>query len=219
MNETILIIGSETLLGRKLVELYLDNSYRVIAPAMASREDLKATEDKNLLVTPWNRESIISSKTVIREAVRNFKTIEETIVVNPELAESQILEDTDTETLDTVLNLYIRGTLYLVKEVVGCYRKQKRGVLAFAETEKGLHPPFMLPALVRGAFHGMAESLLYSREEDILRCAFTSRLTEMEDYARFIKKILESGNPRIKGKWLRFSEKKNLFQTLPIIKK
>ncbi len=219
MSKTVLILGSETHLGRKLIEVYLNSACQVIAPVMTTQETLKGSERENLLVIPWNRSSLVSAKTVVREVIRNFNTLDEAVIVNPEHTENMRLEELGTETLDEALYASVSGTLYLVKEILNCFAKQNSGRIAFAETEKSLNSDALLPAVVRGAFHNMAESLLLAGDENSLRCGFTSRLTEMEDYAQFIKGILESEDPKINKEWLLFSEKKNLFQSLPIIKR
>jgi len=219
MSKTILIIGSETLLGRKLIEVYLNSAYKVIAPVMTTQETLKSSEKPNLLVIPWNRSSLVSAKTVMREVYRKFSNLDEAIIVNPELNDTSLLEECDTEKIDEALYTFTHGTLYLIKEILECFRRQEKGILAFAETDKGLGTDSFIPSLIRGSFHNMAESLLLSKNGESIRCGFTSRLTEMEDYAQFIRGILESGDSKINGEWLLFSEKKALFQSLPIIKR
>ncbi|MBF9015266.1 MULTISPECIES: SDR family NAD(P)-dependent oxidoreductase [unclassified Oceanispirochaeta] len=219
MSKTVLIIGSETLLGRKLIEVYLNSAYKVIAPVMTTQETLKRSEKTNLQVIPWNRSSLVSAKTVMREVLRNLSSLDKAIVVNPEISETSVLEECETEKLDEALYTYTHGTLYLIKEILDYFKKQEKGILAFAETEKGLSTESIIPSIIRGGFHNMAESILLSSSGSDIRCAFTSRLTEMEDYAQFIKGILKSGEPKINGEWLQFSEKKALFQSLPIIKR
>jgi hypothetical protein len=219
MNKAVLIIGSETLLGRKLIEVYLNSGWKVIAPIMTSQETMKESKKKNLLVIPWNRSSLISTKTVFREAVRVFGDLNKAIIVNPEPTSAPALEDTETEVMDEILNTYIHGTLYLIREILNFFNSREAGTLAFAETEKGLTPTTVLPAIISAAFHNTAEGILLSKFEGLKRCGFTSRLTEMEDYAQFIKRILESEDPKINGEWLQYSEKKNIFQSLPILKR
>ena len=219
MNKTVLIIGSETLLGRKLIEVYLNDRYKVIAPVMTSQETMKESEKKNLLVIPWNRSSLVSAKIVCRETIRIFGSLEKAIIVNPELSSVPPLEESATETMDEMLNNYIHGTLYMIREILSSFKSERAGTLAFAETDKGLSPTGVLPSIISAGFHSTAEGLLLSDLEGLKRCAFTSRLTEMEDYAQFIKGVLESENPKINGEWLQFSEKKNMFQSLPILKR
>ncbi|MDC7231607.1 MAG: hypothetical protein PQJ58_00120 [Spirochaetales bacterium] len=219
MSKTVLIIGSETLLGRKLIEIYLNSGYKVIAPVMTTQETLKTSEKTNLMVIPWNRSSLVSAKTVIREVMRNVNTLDKAVVVNPESAETAVLEDLETEFLDEALYSFTHGTLYLIKEILDFFRTQEAGLMAFAETEKALSSESLVPSILRGAFHNMAEAVILAGNGESVRCGFTSRLTEMEDYAQFIKGILESEDPKINGEWLQFSEKKTIFQSLPIIKR
>jgi len=219
MSRTVLIAGSETLLGRKLIEIYLNGGCKVIAPVMTSLETMKESEKKNLLVIPWNRASLVSAKTVFRESVRVFGTIDTAVIVNPEITSPPQLEEGETEKIDDLFNMYIHGTLYLIKEILQYFRSRDSGTLAFAETEKGLSQTAVLSSMIIGCFHNMAEGLLLSGLDEIKLTGFTSRLTEMEDYAQFIKGIIDSGDSRINGEWLQYSERKNLFQSLPILKR
>ena len=219
MGKTVLIIGSETLLGRKLIEVYLNNGSRVIAPVMTEQEKLKESEKKNLLVIPWNRSSLISAKTVFRELLRVYGGLDQTIVVNPEMNDSNSFETMDYEKIDELLNTYVHGTLYLTKEVLSFYNRQDAGDLVFAETAKGQNSTSVLSGVIGGSFHCMADAILCGESARGVSCGFTSRLTEMEDYAEFIRGFLDSADPRINGEWLLFSEKKNLFQSLPVLKR
>jgi len=219
MSKAVLIVGSETLLGRKLIEVYLNAGSKVIAPVMTSLETMKESEKKNLLVIPWNRSSLVSAKTVFRESVRVFGSLDQAIIVNPEISSTPPLEEAETEKMDDLLNTYIHGTLYLVKEIIQYFCNKDTGTLAFVETEKGISQTAVLSTIISGCFHNTAEGLFQSGLNELKLCGFTSRLTEMEDYAQFIKGILETEDTRINGEWLLYSEKKNLFQTLPIIKR
>ena len=219
MDKIVLIVGSETLLGRKLIELSLNKGYRVIAPVMTSQEKLKESSNKNLRVIPWNRGSLISSKTVLREAVRSFGRIDTVLIVHPESKVGSSLSETNVETIDEALNTFIHGSIYLVKELMDYFITEEKGTLAFAEPERETDSNSPVNNLIKGGFHALSDAILLSRIPGIYKCGFSTQVTEMDDFGDFILNILENADPRANGEWLKFSEKKGIFQTLPIIKR
>ena len=219
MDKVILIIGSETLLGRKLIELSLNRNYAVIAPVMTSQEKLKESSKKSLQIIPWNRSSLISAKTVVREALRSFGKIDSVLFVHPETKISDPLQDTDIETLEENLNSLVHGSIYLLKELLDYFIREDKGSLAFAETAHNLQNNSPLNSLISGGFHAFSDSILQSVLPGIYKCGFVTQVSEMEDYAGFILNILSSSDPRADGEWLKFTEKKGIFSTLPIVKR
>ncbi len=219
MDKIVLIIGSETLLGRKLIELSLNKGNRVIAPVMTSQDKLKESSNRNLRVIPWNRGSLISSKTVIREAVRSFGRIDTVLVVHPEPKIPSSLSESSIESMDEAINTFIHGSLYLIKELVDYFVSEEKGTLAFAEPDRDSEGIFPVSNLIRGGFHAFADAVLLSRMPGIYKCGFLTQITEMDDFGDFILNVLDNSDPRANGEWLKFSEKKGIFQSLPIIKR
>jgi len=219
MDKVILIIASETLLGRKLIELSLNRGYKVIDPVMTSQEKLKESSKKALRIIPWNRSSIISSKTVVRESLRSFGKISSVLFVHPDVKINDNLQDTSIETIEETLNTMLQGSIYLLKELLEYFIREEKGSFAFAETEKT--QPFVSPvsSLISGGFHSFSDSVLQSILPGIYKCGFTTKITEMDEYAEFILNILSSSDARADGEWLKFTEKKGIFQSLPIVKR
>jgi len=219
MEKVVLIAGSETLLGRKLIEVFLNAGCRVIAPVMTSQETLKESKNKNLLVIPWNRSSLISAKTVLRESLRTWNGIDQAVFVNPESKTPGQLHEIPFETIEDIMNTMLHGTIYLIKEILQHFIKEEQGAVAIAETRKGTEFSAPLDGVISGGFHNLAEGLLLTEAPQIFRCGFTSQITEMDEYAEFIRSVLSSRDPRADGEWLKFTEKKSLFQTLPVMKR
>ncbi len=221
MAKTLVILGGETLLGRRLIELYLDSAWKVIVPVPGEKESLQgpAKARENLIQIPWNPSSLISAKMVFREGQKKFGLPDLAIIVNPEPAEETSAHLEDTAAMEQCLNSNIHGNLYLLKEIQDAFTRRGSGAMGFAETHSALTATAPLHTLISGAFHGLAEGILLEGPAGLLRTAFTSTLTEIEVYAQFIKGHLDSGDPKINGQWLRFSEKKTLFQTLPLVKR
>lgn len=219
MEKAILIIGSETLLGRKLIELCLNKNYGVAAPVMTSQDKLKDSSKKNLHIIPWNRNSLISAKTVMREALRSFGRLDGLIFVHPEAKMKDALQDSPVDAVEETLNSLVHGSIYLLKEIVVYFAAEEKGFLAFAETEKTGQEVSPMNQLLSGGFHGFSDAILQSPLPGVFRCGFTTRITEMEEYGNFILNALETTDARADGEWLKFAEKKGIFQSLPIVKR
>ena len=219
MNKVVLIAGSETLLGRKLMESTLEAGDSVIAPVMTDQESLKGSKRESLFITPWNRSSWVSAKTVLREGLRQFSTIDQAYFISPEYRYPKSFEQIKSEDIDKNVNLYLNGTTYLLLEVLDYFRKQDKGSLSFIETPKSQEFTHPLDGLVSGGFHNFAEGVLLSENSSIFRVGFCTDSAEMVDYATFIRDIVNNADAKAQGEWLKFSDKKALFQSLPIIKR
>ena len=219
MDKVIIIIGSETLLGRKLIEISLNKGFRVIAPVMTSQEKLKESSNKKLHIIPWNRNSLISAKTILRESLRTFQTINTVLFVHPETKLNDNFQDTSVDIMEETMNSLLHGSLYLLKELMDYLTQEEKGSLIFAESEKSYQSNSPMNSLISGAFHSFSDSILQSNIPGIFKCGFTTRVTEMEEYADFILNISAASDPKANGEWLKFTEKKGIFQTLPIVKR
>ncbi len=217
MGKTLLLMGSETLLGRKIIEQYLSNNYQVIVTIPTSKEEVQESTKPNLKVIPWNRPSLVSAKAVIREIHRTYQSLDMAIFVNPEVPESRPLGEMNFDAIEEVLGTHIHGIVYLIKEVLAL--QTGPGVLSFAKTVKGQTPSSPISALISQGFHGLADQILLTKPQGKLYCGFSSPLTEMGEYAQFIFETLGTLNPKAHGEWLLHSERRGLFRSLPIIKR
>ncbi len=220
-SKNLLIMGGETLLGRKLIDLYLESAWKVIVPVPGEREKLQnpAKARENLIQIPWNPSSLISAKMIFREGQKKFGLPHTAILVNPEPVEDSGSRLEDAAAMEQSLNNYIHGPLYLLREILEAFTKRGSGTLGFAESHNALTAASPLQSMISGAFHGLAEGILLDDSSGLHCTGFTSTLTEMEVYAQFIKGYLDSTDPKTRGQWLRFSDKKALFQSLPTVKR
>ncbi len=216
MGKVILIAGSETLLGRKMIEKNLAAGNSVIAPVESKSEDNNTPRKNNLLVVPWNKSSIISARTVIREGLRVFKEIDEAVLVYSDNKTNSQLNDLSTSEIDEAINSSINGTVYLTKELLKIFSASKSATLAFAVVNKLQTVNNPLEQGLSGFYKSFADSIIIS-DNKIYKCAFTTSISEMDSYASFICRILQEKPQKADRQWLNYSERKNLFSSLPII--
>jgi len=216
MGKVILITGSETLLGRKLIEKNLAAGNKVIAPVISRDENSGEPQKNNLLVLPWNKSSIISSRTVIREGMRIFRSIDEAILVYSENKTNDQLSDFSTSEIDEAIESSIHGTVYLTRELLKVMESDSSKALSFVLTRKNRQAGSPMEKGFLGFFRSFADAVI-STEGVPFKCAFTSEVSDMDSFALFINSILAEKPEKGAGQWLDYREKKNLFSSLPVI--
>ena len=216
MGKVILITGSETLLGRKLIEKNLAAGNKVIAPVHSKDENSNEPQKNNLFVVPWNRSSVISTRTVIREGIRVFQKIDEAILVYSENKTNDQLLDFSTSEIDEEIDSTIKGVVYLTRELIKFISAEKESAISFVIVKKSQNRESSLGAGFRGFFRAFADGVLLENN-NLYRCAFTTAVSEMDSYAAFICNLMDERPEKANGQWLNFSERKNLFSSLPIL--
>jgi len=216
MGKVILITGSETLLGRKLIEKNLSAGNKVIAPVHSKDENSNEPQKNNLLVVPWNKSSVISTRTVIREGIRVFRKIDEAILVYSENKTNDQLLDFSTSEIDELIESSISGIVYLTKEILKTLNSTENGALSFAWVRKAVNTKNPVEAGVKGFFRTFADAALLN-SDTIYKCAFTTTVTEMDSYAGFICNVLNDRPLKADSQWLNYTDRKNLFSSLPVV--
>ena len=216
MGKVILITGSETLLGRKLVEKNLSAGNSVIAPVLSKDENTNETKKNNLFVVPWNKSSIISTRTVVREGIRVFQKIDEAILVYSENKTNDQFLDFSTSEIDEAIDSSINGLVYLTRELLKAISNDNNFAISFAMVKKNQKQGNSIEKGFQGFFKSFADSVIQNIQI-IYKCAFTTSVSEMDSYAAFICNILSDRPEKASGQWLNYSDRKNLFSSLPIL--
>ena len=216
MGKVILITGSETLLGRKLIEKNLSAGNKVIAPVQSKDKNSNEPQKNNLLVVPWNKSSVISTRTVLREGIRVFRKIDEAILVYSENKTNDQLLDFSTSEIDALIESSINGMVYLTKELLKILNSEENSALSFAWVRKAVNTINPVEAGVKGFFRTFANATIVNNDT-IYKCAFTTSVTEMDSYASFICNVLSDRPLKADSQWLNYADRKNLFSSLPII--
>lgn len=216
MEKVILITGSETLLGRKLIEKNLSAGNKVIAPVHSKDKNSNEPQKNNLLVVPWNKSSVISTRTVIREGIRVFRKIDEAILVYSENKTNEKLLDFSTSEIDESIESSINGIVYITRELIKVFGSDQNKAVSFAMVRKRLDLERPLESGFRGFFKSFAEAVITS-DNPLYKCAFITSVSEIDSYAGFICNLLSEKPQKADGQWLNYTERKNLFSTLPIL--
>lgn len=216
MGKIILITGSETLLGRKLIEKNLSAGNSVIAPVQSKDKNSNEPQKNNLLVLPWNKSSVISTRTVIREGIRVFRKIDEAILVYSDNKTNIQLLNFSTSEVDELIECSTNSLVYLTKELFKTLSPTDPGAIAFAYVRKNSNTGNPVEKGVKGFFKAFADASIETNN-NLYKCAFTTSVSEMDSYASFICSILDERPVKADKQWLQYADKKNLFSSLPIL--
>ena len=216
MGKVILIAGSETLLGRKLIEKNLSAGNRVIAPVQSKDNKTNELQKNNLLVLPWNKSSVISTRTIVREGIRVFQKIDEAILVYSENKTNDQLLNFSTSEIDESVDSSINGTVYLTRELMRVLSPESDKCLSFAIVNKARNIVNPIEKGFQGFFKSFADATI-TGDDKLFKCAFTTSVSEMDSYASFICNILYDRPIKANGQWLSYTERKNIFSSLPIL--
>ncbi|MDC7220630.1 MAG: hypothetical protein PQJ59_11910 [Spirochaetales bacterium] len=219
MSEVVLIAGSETLLGRKIVEKELARGNRVAAPVNSSKESGSGESSReNLLVVPWNRSSLFSAKTVIQETVRLWGIPDRAYIIDNSNRETAPFTDLSLADLDDTVDREIKGFLYLTNQLINTLKKKNSSSLFFirphhSKSESGMD---------RGMgefFRELADGIMRERLERLQTAGFISSTANAESCAESILEYASDLPEKARGEWLKISEKRNLFLPLPLEKR
>jgi NADP-dependent 3-hydroxy acid dehydrogenase YdfG len=221
MEKVVLITGSETLLGRKLVEKELYRGNLVAAPVSSKKDSSSGSESsrKNLMVLSWNRSSLFSAKTIMREVCRKWGRIDRALIIDPNLSGGLPFSELPVTDIDDMIDREIKGMLYLTRELLQLFQKQDEALLSYIRSGK---PSLEQNAAERGRsgfFRDFSDRLLEEKSENIYKIGFINAASNVDICADFILELCESQPEKACGEWLKATDKKSLFANIPIEKR
>lgn len=220
MKKSVLITGGNTFLGQQLVDQYQREGW-LVAAAMAGMGDageMKQEQAESLLILPWNRNSVFSAKTVIRETVRCFGQVDEFVIIHQAPVVSTPFEETALAELDDIVDECINGTVYLTREILDYVSERNGLLLSYAlegDLEETGHP---MTDGAAGFFRYFVSSTIARKRAHLFQTAYYSPKQDHRNFAEFIIRFNREKNEKGNGEWLRHSEKKSLFSSVPVIR-
>jgi len=212
MGKTILVTGKEGFLGNEISQHFLNQGCRVSASVPPRKEAFPSVDqDHRLLQFPWSRRSAVAAKNFLLQTIQEFDTLDEAwIVITPE-RESFGLSELAPLALDESLDGTVKGTLYLVRELLQRQASQPSLVLRFVFYDED---PSTLPPLAAVHYQGLkglvTALLLQARKRHLTVWAYESLVPRTEEYLSY---LLTSKTP-LPGRWNVLGEKKTLINTL-----
>ena len=217
MKEVVLVTGSETLTGRKLIEKLLAKGSQVVVPVAGKETNIKDTGTPNLTVLSWNRSSWFSTKTVVREILRRFGRIDSAWVLHQPAAAVDIFEDSGSSGIEAVLEHSVKGNVAIIRELYAPISSSK-GFLAVVIPHRAGGSISPLEALTFGAFSSFSTSLFQETNETIWMCGFKSSSPDAEGFIENMIRMQEERPEKLRNQWFKYAEGRRIFGGSAIVK-
>jgi hypothetical protein len=168
------------------------------------------TVTKALIPLIWNSGSPISARSLTLAAENRLERIHEAILVCAPPSIHRRPEELVSSDIDIIVNDYIKGWFFLVKELTALFKAHGSGtlVLALSEISGGRkdEPVDLAGPSVAASFRALAQGVLAaSIGEPYDALAFSSsEAGEDQAFAAFVFKTMEENNKRNAGKWHKF---------------
>jgi len=214
-GKCVFITDLDTGLGAELAGLYLQAEWRVFGTVSSASEDeedriasklgkLKQSAGEALQTGLWNRHSPVSAKNMLLQARSRLEPISTFIVMgNPvDLSSSALIQE--VRLLDRGVDNWVKGSLFLIREILRVLLEQESGRLALICWNRG-HPESLLEEAVRQAFLGAAQSLL-QRSGELAVNAFESDSASARDFAAYVFRNLSDRADKLSGKLMHFGK-------------
>ena len=206
MSRSVLVTDIDTHLGNELVRHYLEAGHRVLATS-ANEEALSsfgAAADESLDVARWNRHSPASARNMVLRALNGFDGLDELVLLGPDRPTAPSLVQTSVAEIESLVDGWIKGTLFLLREVLEHFERQASGVVAMVVCTDKRDTP--MSATLQGAFYSLCEGLLrrYAAGGSILVNGFANGGQDTEGFAEFIMTNMSEKGRAQTGRWFRF---------------
>jgi NADP-dependent 3-hydroxy acid dehydrogenase YdfG len=158
----------------------------------------------------WNPGSPISARTLVLAAENRLDHIDEAIVVCTPPSVRRPVEQLAPADIDIVVNDYIKGWFFLVKELAAAFKARNAGTLALVLSDAGFgnekrDAPDLMGPSVSAAFRAFVQGLLAAApNKPYQTLAFSSETGEDAEFAAYIFKIIEENNKRNLGRWHKY---------------
>lgn len=210
MNEVVLVTGSETLTGRKLIEKLLARGSRVVAPIAGKETQASETGTPNLTVLTWNRSSWFSTKAVTREVLRQFGRIDAAWILHQQSNVVQDFSEAGSSDIESVLEQSIKGTVALVRELAPLLINTG-GFLGMVIPHRPGAAPGPLDSLAYGAFKGFSESLIAETNPALWACGFVCKSPDADGFTTDLIRLKDERPSKLRGSWYRYADGRRPF--------
>lgn len=242
MKKTILISPGDITLGNLLTQFALSEGFNVVSlveeegprkgtsPKAKRRgnekeEDTKGKDDSEKTQSgasadilgfevKYNWRSPLSAPQVRTEAVNRYGGIDEAILLYEMKGENKPLQDLSPSSMEEEIDRGIKGTYFLLRELVNLFQRKRKGVLTFVlyQARETLHSP--LGSTVMGGIQGLVNALftIYQNESFAMN-GVDIHSVSTEEAADYVWKIQKEKAHHSQGKWFKMSDRSGFLQS------
>ena len=202
MDKSIFITPGDTALGAALAKDADIDGYGVASTSKNAVPDEK--EEQFPLEISWNGRSLVSARKAVLTCLNAFERIDTAIIIHESRQEELPVHELTPVAIEEYIDLEIKSTFYMVREILACFVRQQSGILALVDYVPEEYTLLPLCAASTAAFRAAADSLstLY-QNENIAINGFESTHIPPERYSRFILQSIAGKAGETSGKWYR----------------
>ncbi|MFQ3620952.1 MAG: hypothetical protein SNJ78_08395 [Spirochaetales bacterium] len=212
METTILIAGTAGELYTELLNQSLSRQYNIAAALDPEAEHPVIEEDwaEMLQYFRWNKSSALSAKNLLLEVFSVVSELKEVFLIYQPPEDGRPLHEIPVVETERVLDHWVKGYLFFVKELLLHFQRRKKGILTFILQES--YPSLSPLGLSTSAFFkGLGSALFnhYQNEPFALR-GFHSQTSDIKDFISHLFS-LEQRVDKTLGKWNKYSGKSSFW--------
>ncbi|MFP4432106.1 MAG: hypothetical protein ACOCW6_05000 [Spirochaetota bacterium] len=187
MSTALLIAGFSEQLIRACVSEGQRKGFEILA-ALPVSSSLAEFADPAVTAITWTPRSAISAKSLILKAYNRSQNLSEALLVVEIPQVSRAFHEASYSDLDQMIDTYVKGPVFLARELLGTFVDRRRGGLSVVIRSSGYEASPIARSL-RTALESLFDSILnlYQRESVVLR----GFLAGAEDEAEIARQVLE----------------------------
>jgi len=205
MSDVVLVTGSETLTGRKLIEKLLAQGCHVVAPVAGKETNTAETANPNLTVLTWNRSSWFSTKAIVRETIRKLGDVNAAWILYQRPSNAPNFANAGGSDIENVLEQSVKSNIALVREVLPLL-ESSGGFLGMVVPHRGGGTPGALEELSYGAFVAFAESLIRDSTFSLWCAGFVCKSPDADGFTTNLIRLEAERSKKLRGSWYRYPE-------------
>lgn len=202
MGRGCLITGKSTDL---LAEVVRVADQRGRDSVVARSGQFTVSDNQNASTISWNRRSALSARSVVLHAQNLYHNLNEAIVVYSVVHETTPFHESSIVALENRTDAEVKGYLFLLRELVAQFQKQRSGTLVLALHQRDDTTLAPAEAFSSGGFFSFAAALqqTYQNEPFSIRLC-RSATSDVSAYASFILDAADTAGTEKKPKldWL-----------------
>ncbi|MCX7786744.1 MAG: hypothetical protein N2442_03495 [Spirochaetes bacterium] len=212
MEKVILIAGISGELSTEMLQEALSRRFQTIVAMNPEAEHPPIGEDWERLLRylEWNKRSSLSAKSLVLEVLSFADALDEVFLVFEPPKDGRPLHELPVAEIEKVFDEWMKGFLFLSKELIFHFQRRKKGTLTFVQYEP---IPIITPLSLGSSafFRAMGNALFtqYQNEPFIVR-GFQSHTEDVKDFARFLLAPREKPE-KTYGKWTKYSGKSSFW--------
>lgn len=213
MERVVLISDIDTELGMNLLKQYYANHCKIIGTSTTAVNNLDISEfnTEYVEIVPWNRISPVGAKNVLIKGITRFREIQEVLILQTAGFISSQLTGLSVLEIEQCIDMWSKGTCFLVREVLGHLQQQNRGCISLVNNVyyKDNDAVSPLRDILEAGFKALAKNLLQlSKESQITINCFESTTIHSDKFSEYIYKTNTERTGKLSGRTFSYHDKK-----------